>query len=104
MDIIQDIGTYTFVTTLDLSMGYYHLRLSEEASMMSTFMVPGGLYRYLRLPMGLNISPDIFQQHMMQLFGDLDFAKCYLDDIDFYEWYIRRSYAQGSHRLTVNDR
>jgi hypothetical protein len=48
MDMIQDIGTYTFVTALDLSMGYYHLLLSDELSMMSTFMVPGGLYRYLR--------------------------------------------------------
>jgi hypothetical protein len=31
--------------------------------------------------MGLNISPDVFQQHMVQLFGDLNFVKCYLDDI-----------------------
>ena len=31
--------------------------------------------------MGLNISPDWFQEQMMHLFGDLAYVKCYLDDI-----------------------
>ena len=80
-DMIQDIGKYSHVTALDLSMGYYHLRLTEELSEMCTFMLPFGLYKYLRLPMGLNISPDVFQQRMTQLFSDKPFVKAYLDDL-----------------------
>jgi len=80
-DIIQDVGHYTYVMVLDLSMGYYHFCLSEELSNMCTFMLPFGMYKYAQLPMGLSISPDFFQKCMMQLFGDLPFVKCYLDDI-----------------------
>jgi hypothetical protein len=80
-DILQDIGRYTYATTLDLSMGYYHFKLSEQLAEMCTFMLPFGMYRYKRLPMGLSISPDFFQKCMTQLFGDLPFVKCYLDDI-----------------------
>jgi hypothetical protein len=39
------------------------------------------MYKYAHLPMGLSISPDFFQKCITQLFGDLPFVKCYLDDI-----------------------
>jgi transposase InsO family protein len=80
-DMIQDIGPYTYVTALDLSMGFYHFCLSEMASKLSTFMLPWGLYRYLRLPMGLCVSPDIFQAHMARLFADMPNVRVYMDDI-----------------------
>jgi len=80
-DILQDVGHYTYATALDLSMGYYHFELSEELKEMCTFMLPFGMYRYARLPMGLSISPDWFQKCMTELFSNLPFVKCYLDDI-----------------------
>ena len=45
-DLIQDIGAYTYVAAIDLNMGYYHLRLSDELSDMSTFILPFGLFKY----------------------------------------------------------
>ncbi len=80
-DLIQDVGPYKYVTALDLSMGYYHLKLSEELSDMSTFMLPFGLCKCKRLAMGLSVSPDIFQEKMAKLFGDLPYVKVYLDDL-----------------------
>jgi hypothetical protein len=80
-DLIQDIGSYTYVTALNLSMGFYHFQLSQELLDMSTFMLPFGLYQYLRLPMGLCVSPDIFQEHMFKLFADIPWIKVYIDDI-----------------------
>ena len=80
-DLLQDVGTYKYVTALDLSMGYYHFRLSEQLSRMSTFMLPFGLYRYKRMAMGLSISPDFFQEKLSQLFSDLPYIKIYLDDL-----------------------
>jgi len=80
-DLIQDIGSYTYVTALDLSMGYYHFRLSDELSDMSTFMLPFGLYKYRRLPMGLSVSPDLFQERMSKLFGDIPWIKVFIDDL-----------------------
>jgi transposase InsO family protein len=80
-DMIQDVGHYKYVTALDLSMGYYHFKLDAELSELSTFMLPFGLYKYLRLPMGLSISPDIFQERMSKLFADLPYMKVFLDDL-----------------------
>ena len=81
MDLLQDIGKYRYVTALDLSMGYYHFRLSDALADLSTFMLPFGLYRYRRLPMGLNVSPDLFQERLSKLFADLQYMKVYLDDL-----------------------
>lgn len=80
-DLLQDIGSYKYVTALDLSMAYYHLRLDDEASDLSTFVLPFGLYKYRRLPMGLCLSVDIFQEKMAQLFADTPYIKVYLDDL-----------------------
>ena len=40
-----------------------------------------GKYEYLRLPIGLSNSPDIFQEKMSELMDGLEFAKAYLDDL-----------------------
>lgn len=80
-DLIQDIGAYTYVTALDLSMGYYHMVLDKDSSRLTQFMLPSGIYRYKRLAMGLSVSPDIFQERIAKTFADLPFVKCYLDDL-----------------------
>ena len=69
-----------FATSLDLNMGYYHLLLTPNASRLCTVVLPWGKYEYLRLPMGLCISPDIFQEKMSELMIGLEFARAYLDN------------------------
>ena len=62
-------------------MGYYHIRLSDEASNMCTIVTEFGKYRYKRLPMGVSCSPDIFQSKIYELLGDIEGTKAYIDDI-----------------------
>lgn len=81
MDLIQDIGSYDYVTAIDLSMAFYHFELSPKASEMTTFMLPFGLFKYRRLAMGLSISPDVLQGHMARLFADQSHIKVYMDDL-----------------------
>jgi len=80
-DLPQDIGRYSYASALDLSMGYYHFKLDKKLQDMSTFVLPWGPCKCLRLPMGLSISPDFFQAHMQRLLADLPFVKVYLDDV-----------------------
>ena len=40
-----------------------------------------GEYSYLRLPMGIAGLPDIFQEKISGLMGDLAFLRTYLDDL-----------------------
>ena len=70
-----------FATSLDLNMGYYHILLSQDSSKLCTFVTPWGKYEYLRLPMGLCNSPDIFQEKMSELMQGLELVKVYIDDL-----------------------
>ena len=67
--------------SLDLNMGYYHILLTPNDSRLYTVVLPWGKYEYLRLPMGLCNSPDIFQEKMSKLMVGLEFARAYLDDL-----------------------
>ncbi len=62
-------------------MGYYHIPIDEESQKLCTTILPWGKYQYKRLPMGLANAPDIFQQVMTDILGDLDFVIIYIDDI-----------------------
>jgi hypothetical protein len=80
-DLLQKLTGFTYATALDLSMGYYHIPLDAESAKLCTTILPWGKYQYLRLPMGIKNSPDIFQAIMQDLLGDLEYARAYIDDI-----------------------
>lgn len=80
-DLLQKLSGFRYATAIDLSMGYYHIPLDEESARLCTTILPWGKYQYLRLPMGIKNSPDIFQSVMMDLLGDIDYARAYIDDI-----------------------
>ena len=80
-DILQKLEGFQYATSLDLNMGYYHILLTPNASRLCTVVLPWGKYEYLRLPMGLCNSPDIFQEKMSELMAGLEFARAYIDDL-----------------------
>ena len=80
-EVMQRRNGFKFITKIDLSMGFYTFQLDEVAQNYCVISTPFGLYKYLRLPMGLSISPDIFQSVMHPLFQDLEEVECFIDDI-----------------------
>ena len=53
-DIIQSIpASAACFAKLDVTHGYFQIPLDEEASRLTTFILPLGCYCYLRAPMGL---------------------------------------------------
>ena len=62
-------------------MGYYTIRLDADAQKLCTMILPWGKYSYMRLPMGIAGSPDIFQEKMSGLMESLEFVRTYLDDL-----------------------
>ena len=80
-DMLQKLRGFRWVTSLDLNMGYYHILLDSDSAKLCTIVLPWGKYEYLRLPMGLCNSPDIFQEKMGDLMSDLEFARAYIDDL-----------------------
>lgn len=62
-------------------MGYYHIKLDADAQKLCTIVFPWGKYKYKRLPMGIKIAPDVFQNVMSKLVQDMEYVKTYLDDL-----------------------
>jgi hypothetical protein len=60
---------FTFTSALDLNMGYYHIKLDADAQNPCTivFLWNTGKYKYKRLPMGIKITPDVFQNIMSKV-------------------------------------
>ena len=80
-DLLLKLEGFTFATLLDLNMGYYHIELTPRTSALCTIVLPWGKYEYLKLPIGLANSPDIFQEKMGDLFADLETVRAYIDDL-----------------------
>ena len=80
-DLLQKLEGFRWATAIDLSMGYYHIPLDRRSQRLCTTILPWGKYQYLRLPMGVTSSPDVFQSIMMEKLGDLEYARAYIDDI-----------------------
>jgi len=49
--------------------------------LICTIILPGGSYRYKRMPIGRAIATDIFQHFMSKLMQDLECCRVYLDDL-----------------------
>ncbi len=64
--VLQELEGFTFVTALDLNMGYYTIRLDPDASEICTIIFPWGKYSYKQLPMGIVGSPDIYSKEKCQ--------------------------------------
>jgi hypothetical protein len=80
-DLLRKKNGFKYAKAIDLSMGYYHIPLYLEAKKLGTSILPWGKYQYKRLPMGVKVSPDIFQRIMFELLGDIPNIQVYLDDI-----------------------
>jgi hypothetical protein len=81
--MIRSMEGFTFASALDLNMGYYHIKLDHvaDAQDLCTIVFPWGKYKYKRLPMGIKIAPDVFQNLMAKLVQDMEYVKTYLGDL-----------------------
>ena len=66
-DILQSIGKFKFATSLDMSMGYWGMGLSEQSRKICIIVLQWGLYEYKYLPMGIALAVDFFQAQIMHL-------------------------------------
>lgn len=80
-DIVTRLHGSKYFSTLDANMGYYQIKLSKTSSMLTTFNTPFGRYRYLRIPMGLKCSGEVFQREMVTHFGSMEGVEIVIDDI-----------------------
>ena len=69
---------------IDMPMQYYMFALDKEAQDLCTIVMPFRKFKYLRLPIGIKVSPDTVQEIMEDVFCGLDDVKVYINDIGIF--------------------
>ena len=60
---------------------YWHVPLDRESSFLTTFYTPWGEYRWLRLPFGLKVAGDVFQERIDRVLRNVPNSTGIADDI-----------------------
>ena len=66
---------------VDVKEAFWHVRLDEQSSKLTTMITPFGRYRWARLPFGLKVSSEIFQRKLTEALSRLDGTFTIADDI-----------------------
>ena len=81
-DLIDQLGGAKYLTTLDLTRGYWQVPVEQASKEKTAFVTPYGLFQFRMMPFGLNGAPATFQRLMDQVIrGAEDFTGAYLDDL-----------------------
>ncbi|KAL1252714.1 hypothetical protein QQF64_017407 [Cirrhinus molitorella] len=81
-ELLERLGRARFISTLDLTKGYWQVALTESAKPKTAFSTPSGHWQYRTLPFGLHGAPATFQRMMDVLLRPHQaYAAAYLDDV-----------------------
>lgn len=80
-DILPELAESSCFTLLDAASGFWHVLLDHESSVLTTFNTPWGKYRWLRLPFGLKISGDVFQERLDRVLRNVPKVTGIADDV-----------------------
>ena len=96
-ELINGIGASKFITTLDLTKGYYQVPVAPEDKEKTAFITPYGKYQFTTMPFGLVSAPSTFQRLMNEVLHGLhEFSVAYLDDILIHS----ATWTEHAHHLT----
>ena len=70
-----------FFSKLDAKNGYWSVKLDRESQLLTTLNYPFGRCCFQRMPFGLVMSQDVFQQRMDMIIGECTGALALIDDV-----------------------
>ena len=86
-DLLDQFGQARYFSTLDLSSGFWQIKIHPDSREKTAFTVPQGLFEFAVMPFGLTNAPGVFQRLMQQVLMGLnpengpDFVSAYIDDV-----------------------
>ena len=83
-EINPQLSNAKYFSKLDAKAGYWSVKLAKDSTELTTFRTPFGRYCYLRMPFGLSVSQDIYQQHMDRIIDQCEGVRGISDDIIVY--------------------
>ena len=80
-DIAHLLAEACVMTVCNCKKGYWHQKLDEASSYLTTFNMELGRYRYTVMPFGITVAGDVFQRKLDQYFGQIEQVIVIADDI-----------------------
>ena len=80
-DIVHLLADACIMTVCDYKKGYWHQKLDQASSYLTTFNTEIGRFRYTVMPFGITVAGDVFQRQLDQCFGKIDQLIVIADDI-----------------------
>ncbi len=79
--VFSSVRGARYFSKIDLTHGFWNLRLDEASSRLCVFASPWGRFRYKRLPFGVSPAPEVFHRVVADVIRDLPHVIHYIDDI-----------------------
>lgn len=80
-EVAAKLSDASFFSVLDASHAFWNLELDPASTDFTCFNTPFGRYKYLRLPMGLSSSPEVWQRTMEHVFEGIEGVAVIMDDL-----------------------
>ena len=80
-NIFVNLNGGKFFLKIYLSDVYLQIKMDKNSKKLLSINTHKGLYKFDRLPFGVKVAPNIFQQIMDAMLTGLDFSVAYLDNI-----------------------
>lgn len=80
-ELSPDLSKARIFSSFDAKDGFYQVSLDGESRKLTTFWTPLGRYRYLRMPFGITLAPEVFESKLQECLADLPGVKVIRDDI-----------------------
>ena len=87
--IFSKLNGSKLFSALDVRSGYYNITIAEDSRQYTAFTTEYRKYEFLRVPIGIHVTPSYFTLMINETLKGLDFCFAYLDDIIIYsktEW------------------
>ena len=70
-----------YTSKLDLTKGYWQISMDKSSIEMTAFVIPEGIYKFVKLPIGLKNSAASFNRLMRVVLGGMEGVGCFVDDV-----------------------
>ena len=80
-ELLPELSKARIFSSFDAKDGFYQVSLDDESSKLTTFWTPLERYRYLRMPFGITLAPEVFESKLQECLADLPGVKVIRDDI-----------------------